>query len=129
MTPIGAIFVGLIPSLICPFAIGLKHRFGYDDSTDVVGVHLVGGIVGTLLIGFFASSAMPNGVDGLFYGGSIDVLLKQAAAAGAVLGYSFVVSLLIALAIKYTIGIRVSAEHEELGIDAALHRDPAYELA
>jgi len=129
VTPIGAIFVGLIPAMICPFAVGLKNRFGYDDSTDVVGVHLVGGIIGTLLIGLFASSSMPNGVDGLFYGGSISLLFKQAAAAGAVLGYSFVVALLIALAIKHTIGIRVSAEHEELGIDTALHRDPAYELA
>ncbi|WGL51681.1 ammonium transporter [Nocardioides sp. BP30] len=128
VTPIGALFVGLIPAMICPFAIGLKERFGYDDSTDVVGVHLVGGIIGTLLIGFFASSGMPNGVDGLFYGGSISLLLKQAAAAGSVLAYSFVVALVIAWAIKRTIGIRISPEEEEDGIDAILHRDPAYEL-
>jgi Amt family ammonium transporter len=128
VTPVGAIFVGLIPAMICPFAIGLKERFGYDDSTDVVGVHLVGGIVGTLLIGFFASSGMPNGVDGLFYGGSISLLFKQAAAAGSVLVYSFVVALLIALAIKKTMGIRISPEEEEQGIDVRLHRDPAYEL-
>jgi Amt family ammonium transporter len=76
VTPVGAIFVGLIPALICPFAIGLKERFGFDDSTDVVGVHLIGGIVGTLLIGFFASSDMPNGVDGVFYGGSISLVVK-----------------------------------------------------
>lgn len=128
VTPVGAIFIGLIPGIICPFAIGLKERLGYDDSTDVVGVHLVGGVVGTLLIGFFASSGMPNGVDGLFYGGGIGILGKQALAAGVVLVYSFVLSGLIALAIKRTIGIRISPEDEEQGIDARLHRDPAYEL-
>lgn len=128
VTPVGAIFIGLIPSLVCPFAIGLKKRFGYDDSTDVVGVHLVGGVIGTLLIGFFASAGMPNGVDGLLYGGGLDLLLKQAIAAGSVLVYSFVVALVIALVIKKTMGIRISPEDEELGIDARLHRDPAYEL-
>ena len=129
VTPIGAIFVGGIAAAICPFAVGLKHRFGYDDSTDVVGVHLVGGIAGTLLIGFFASKGMPNGIDGLLYGGSISVLVKQAAAAGAVLAYSFLASLLIAYVIKRTIGFRISPEQEEGGIDALFHRDPAYELA
>lgn len=128
VTPVGAIFIGLIPSLICPFAIGLKKRFGYDDSTDVVGVHLVGGVIGTLLIGFFASAGMSNGIDGLLYGGGPDLLLRQAIAAGSVLAYSFVVALLIALVIKRTMGIRISPEDEELGIDARLHRDPAYEL-
>lgn len=128
VTPVGAIFVGLIPALVCPFAIGLKEKFGYDDSTDVVGVHLVGGILGTLLIGFFASSGMPNGVNGLFYGGGPGLLLRQAAAAGAVLVYSFVIALVIALVIKKTIGIRISPEQEEKGIDTMLHRDPAYEF-
>lgn len=128
VTPVGAIFVGFIPAMICPFAIGLKRRFGYDDSTDVVGVHLVGGIVGTLLIGLFASAGMPNGVNGLLYGGGADLLLKQAVAAGAVLVYSFVVALLIAVVIKKLIGMRISAEAEEEGIDSTLHRDPAYEL-
>jgi Amt family ammonium transporter len=128
VTPIGAIFVGAIPALICPLAVGLKHRFGYDDSTDVVGVHLVGGIIGTLLIGFFASSSMPNGQNGIFYGGGIGLLGKQAAAAGSVLGYSFALAFIIAFAIKKTMGIRISPEDEEIGIDAKLHRDPAYEL-
>ncbi len=128
VTPIGAIFVGAIPALICPLAVGLKHRFGYDDSTDVVGVHLVGGIIGTLLIGFFASSSMPNGQNGIFYGGGIGLLGKQAAAAGSVLVYSFTLAFIIAFAIKKTMGIRISPEDEEIGIDAKLHRDPAYEL-
>ncbi len=128
VTPIGAIFVGAIPALICPLAVGLKHRFGYDDSTDVVGVHLVGGIIGTLLIGFFAGSSMPNGQNGIFYGGGIGLLGKQAAAAGSVLVYSFTLAFIIAFAIKKTMGIRISPEDEEIGIDAKLHRDPAYEL-
>lgn len=90
------------------YAVGLKTRFGYDDSLDVVGVHLVGGVIGTLLIGFFASEGMPNGVNGLLYGGGIDQLWKQAVAAGAVMLYSFAVAYLIAFALKKTVGIRVS---------------------
>jgi hypothetical protein len=65
VTPIGAIFVGLIAGAICPLAVGLKSKFGYDDSLDVVGVHLVGGVIGTLLIGLFASASMPNKTNGL----------------------------------------------------------------
>jgi ammonium transporter, Amt family len=128
VTPMGAIAVGAIAGAICPLAVSLKSRFGYDDSLDVVGVHLVGGIIGTLLIGFFASSEMPNATNGLFYGGGIDQLWKQAIAAGAVLAYSFVVALVIAFVIKKTIGIRVSPEEEEQGIDAKFHRDAAYDL-
>src|ERR1700760_2306303 len=97
VTPGGAIILGLIAGAICPLAVGLKARFGYDDSLDVVGVHLVGGVIGTLLIGLFASAAMPNKTDGLFYGGGLDQLWKQAIAAGAVMAYSFVVAYAIAL--------------------------------
>jgi Amt family ammonium transporter len=128
VTPIGAIFVGLIAGAICPLAVGLKSRFGYDDSLDVVGVHLVGGVIGTLLIGLFASAGMPNKTDGLFYGGGLDQLWKQAIAAGAVMAYSFVVAYLIAFVIKKTMGIRISTDEEEKGIDAKFHRDAAYEL-
>jgi Amt family ammonium transporter len=128
VTPVGAILLGLIAGAICPFAVGLKERFGYDDSLDVVGVHLVGGIIGTLLIGFLASAGMPNKVNGLFYGGGFDQLWRQAVAAGAVMAYSFVVAFVIAFVIKKTMGIRVAPEDEESGIDAKLHRDAAYEL-
>ena len=78
------------PASLCALAVGLKFRFGFDDSLDVVGVHLVGGLVGTLLIGFFATARHPAGVDGLFYGGGVDQLWRQAVAAFAVLVYSFV---------------------------------------
>lgn len=128
VTPIGAIFVGGIAGAICVYAVGLKDKFGYDDSLDVVGVHLVGGVIGTLLIGFFASEGMSNGVNGLLYGGGIDLLWKQAVAAGAVMAYSFVIAFAIAFAIKKTMGIRISPDEEEKGIDAKFHRDSAYEL-
>jgi ammonium transporter, Amt family len=128
VTPVGAIFVGAIAGAICPLAVGLKSRFGYDDTLDVVGVHLVGGVIGTLLIGFFASEAMPNGINGLFYGGGASQLLKQVVAAGAVMAYSFVVALIIAFAIKKTMGIRISPDEEETGIDAKFQGDAAYEL-
>ena len=128
VTPLGAIAVGAIAGAICPLAVGLKSKFGYDDSLDVVGVHLVGGVIGTLLVGFFASEGMPSAKAGLFYGGGLDQLWKQAIAAFAVLAYSFVVAYIIAFALKKTMGIRVSTEDEEQGIDAKFHRDPAYEL-
>ncbi|OBC15077.1 ammonia channel protein [Mycobacterium sp. 852013-50091_SCH5140682] len=128
VTPVGAILLGLIAGAICPLAVGLKEKFGYDDSLDVVGVHLVGGVIGTLLIGLLASDTMPNKVNGLFYGGGLDQLWRQAIAAAAVMVYSFVIAYVIALAIKKTIGIRISPEDEELGIDTKVHRDAAYEL-
>ncbi|MET4427881.1 Amt family ammonium transporter [Mycolicibacterium sp. 624] len=129
VTPVGAIFVGAIAGAICVYAVGLKSKFGYDDSLDVVGVHLVGGVIGTLLIGFFASEGMPNGVNGLFYGGGVDQLWKQAVAAFAVMAYSFVVAFAIAFAIKKTMGIRISPEEEEQGIDSTFHRESSYDMA
>jgi Amt family ammonium transporter len=128
VTPMGALAVGAIAGAICPLAVALKYRFGYDDSLDVVGVHLVGGIVGTLLVGVFGSAAAPSGRDGLLYGGGLELLGVQAVATIAVVGYSFVVSLLIALAISKTIGMRVSKEAEVNGIDLAEHAEVAYDL-
>jgi Amt family ammonium transporter len=128
VTPFGAIFLGAIAGAVCVYAVGLKSRFGYDDSLDVVGVHLVGGVIGTLLIGLFASESMPNGINGLFYGGGIDQLIKQAAAAGAVMAYSFVVAFAIAFAIKKTVGIRISPDEEEQGIDTKFHREASYDM-
>ncbi|OBG51610.1 ammonium transporter [Mycolicibacterium fortuitum] len=128
VTPVGAIVLGAIAGALCILAVGLKEKLGYDDSLDVVGVHLVGGVIGTLLIGFLASEAMPSKVSGLFYGGGLDQLWKQAIAAGAVAAYSFAVAFAIAYVLKKTIGIRISAEEEEKGIDSTFHRDSAYEL-
>ena len=74
-TPLGAIAVGALAGVLCALAVGLKYRFGFDDSLDVVGVHLVGGLWGTIAVGFFASAAATAGVDGLFYGGGVDQLV------------------------------------------------------
>ncbi|MFJ9391161.1 ammonium transporter [Nocardioides sp. NPDC101246] len=128
VTPVGAILVGLVAGVVCPLAVGLKEKLGYDDSLDVVGVHLVGGLIGTLMIGLVGSAESVNAVEGLLYGGGVGQLGKQALAAGAVLAYSFLVSALLAYVLKVTMGLRISPEDEELGIDARLHRDPAYEL-
>ncbi|GGM39960.1 ammonium transporter [Longimycelium tulufanense] len=128
VTPVGALAVGGIAGVLCALAVSLKYRFGFDDSLDVVGVHLVGGLVGTLLIGLFASEAAPAGVNGLLYGGGLDQLWRQAVGAGAVLAYSFVLSLVIALVVKTVFGFRADRESEVAGIDEAEHAESAYEL-
>ena len=129
VSPIGAIFVGAIASVACAYAVGLKYKLGYDDSLDVVGVHFVGGMAGTLLIGLFADPNSPAGVAGLFYGGGLDQLWRQAVGAFAVMIYAFVVSYLIALLIKKTIGWRISPADELSGIDLAEHSEAGYDLS
>ncbi len=125
-------FVGLIPGFVCCYAINLKNKLGYDDSLDVVGVHLVGGILGTVLIGFFATKEMVSGYAngakaGLFYGGGVDQLISQCEGAGIVLGYSFVVSFILGWVLHKTIGMRVSADAEVEGIDSTEHSETAYD--
>ncbi len=129
VTPIGALGVGAAAGVACALAIGLKYRFGYDDSLDVVGVHLVGGVVGTLMIGLLASRSMPPGVDGLLYGGGLTQLGRQAVAVVVVLTYSFVTTAVIATAVKLTIGVRADPQHETDGIDEHEHAESAYEFA
>ncbi|MFM1917310.1 MAG: ammonium transporter [Actinomycetota bacterium] len=128
VSPIGALILGVIAGVLCALAVGLKYRLGYDDSLDVVGVHLVGGLVGTLLIGFLATEIAPAGVNGLFYGGGTEQLGKQAIGAFAVLFYSLIVAAVIAFVIKAVGGIRVSKDVEVGGIDLAEHAESAYEL-
>jgi Amt family ammonium transporter len=129
VTPLGAIFVGAIAGVVCALAVGLKYKLGYDDSLDVVGVHLVGGLWGTLAVGFFASAAATAGIDGLFYGGGLDQLWRQAVGAGAVLLYSFVLAFAIGFAIQKTIGFRIKEEDEVTGIDSIEHAETAYDFA
>jgi Amt family ammonium transporter len=129
VTPLGAIFVGAIAGVLCALAVGLKYRLGYDDSLDVVGVHLVGGLWGTLAVGLFASAATTAGVDGLFYGGGVDQLWRQAVGAFAVLLYSLVLTLLIGVAIQKTIGFRCTEQDEITGIDSIEHAETAYDFA
>ncbi|HYY10168.1 MAG TPA: ammonium transporter [Kineosporiaceae bacterium] len=133
IVPWAAIVLGLLAGAVCALAVGLKYRFGFDDSLDVVGVHLVGGIVGCLYLGFFSTTKSNlNGsggtaVDGLFYGGGWGLLGNQALAAGSVLVYSFVIAGLLGFAIDKTIGFRLDREDEETGIDLVEHAESAYE--
>jgi Amt family ammonium transporter len=129
VTPLGAIAVGLLAGVFCALAVGLKFRLGFDDSLDVVGVHLVGGLWGTLAVGLFASAATTAGVDGLFYGGGVDQLWRQAAGAIAVLAYSFVLTFVIGLVIQKTMGFRLTEENEVEGIDSVEHAESAYDFA
>jgi Amt family ammonium transporter len=128
VSPLGASIIGLIAGVLCALAVGLKYKLKYDDSLDVVGVHLVGGLVGTLLIGFLATEAAPAGVNGLLYGGGADQLGKQAIGAFAVLFYSLILTFIIGYLIKVTMGFRVSEEVEISGVDLEEHAESAYEL-
>ena len=128
VTPLGAMLVGLLAGAICALAVGLKYRWNYDDSLDVVGVHLVGGLVGTIAIGFLASAAAPAAVDGLLYGGGGDQLWRQLVASAATFAYSFVVTSLIARVLDATMGFRIHEEHEMTGLDLVLHAETAYDL-
>jgi Amt family ammonium transporter len=130
VNPLGAAAIGLVAGVVCALAVGLKFRLGFDDSLDVVGVHLVGGIIGTVLIGFFATISVNSaGGNGLFYGGGLNQLWRQVVAAGAVMIYSFVLTYAIGWVIKKTIGFRIDDESEAMGIDEAEHAESAYEFA
>ncbi len=131
VTPIGALIVGVVAGALCAFAVGLKFKLGFDDSLDVVGVHLVGGLVGTLLIGLLASKSSPNGdgtQEGLFYGGGLLQLGVQAGAAFSVLIFSFVVTYAIGFVLEKTIGFRLHEDDEDAGIDSAEHAETGYDL-
>ena len=114
--------LGLIAGAVCALAIELKFKLGFDDSLDVVGIHLVGGLIGTLYLGFFATGT------GLFYGGDVTQLLVQAIAAFSVLIYSFVLAYAIGWVIQKTIGFRVKNEDEIAGIDTVVHGEEGYVL-
>ena len=128
LSPVGAILLGAVAGVLCALAVGLKYRFGYDDSLDVVGVHLVGGLVGTIGVGFLATSAAPAGVDGLFYGGGADQLWRQVVGALAVMVVSFVATYLIGAVLEKTVGFRIAEEDEVTGIDLAVHAETGYDL-
>jgi Amt family ammonium transporter len=124
----GAVAIGLIAGAVCSWAVGMKYKLGYDDSLDVVGVHLVGGIIGTVLIGLFSTAEGAGGIDGLFYGGGFGSLGDQSLGVLVAVVYSGVLTAVIAVAIKYTIGLRLDAEDEVNGIDLAAHGEAAYDL-
>jgi len=129
VAPWAAVLIGLFAGIFCALAVGLKYLFNFDDSLDVVGVHLIGGLWGCLSIGFFGSSSINSlGLDGLFYGGGATLLGKQAFGAFFVLTYSFIATLIIGFVIDKTIGFRVKAEAEIAGIDYDQHAETGYEL-
>jgi len=124
----GALAIGVIAGALCAWAVGWKFKLGFDDSLDVVGVHLVGGIAGTLLIGVFSVSEGAGGVDGLLHGGGIDSLVDQLLGVLVAVAFSGILTLVIALAIKFTLGWRPDEESEVGGIDLSEHGESAYDL-
>ena len=133
VSPVGSLFIGFIAGFACAFAVSLKAKFGFDDSLDVVGVHFVGGWIGTLSIGFFSTTGTNSfGNNGIFYGGGghfggWNLLLHQFLAAGAVTVYSFVGTLIIGYVINIFIKNRVTEEQELEGLDTSIHGESAYD--
>ncbi len=122
LTPGWALLLGVVAGAVCALAIELKWKLGYDDSLDVVGIHLVGGLIGTLYLGFLATDT------GLFLGGGWEQLILQIIAAVGVLVYSFVVALILGFAINKTIGFRIKNEDELAGVDTVVHGEEGYLL-
>jgi len=126
VTPMAAIVIGLAAGVICYSACMVKSKFGYDDSLDVVGVHGVGGILGAVLTGVFASKAVnPAGNDGLLYGNP-SLLVTQITAVGITIAFVAVGSAVILLALKAIMGLRVTDAEERLGLDLSQHSETAY---
>lgn len=127
VSPLSAIIIGLAAGIICAYAVGLKLRFGFDDTLDVVGVHAVGGIVGALLIGLLAEKSInAAGADGFFHGGGLTLLGNQAIAVSAAAAFAFVASWILLKLIDKTIGLRVSEDQETLGLDKGQHLEDGY---
>ncbi len=125
---VAPIAIGLVAGIVCCYAVKLKGKFGYDDALDVVGVHFVGGVVGSLLIGFFANPEFFGGEfeEGLFFGGDAGLLIEQALANGVAIVWSFILTFVIMVALKRTIGVRADENDERTGLDLALHSENAY---
>jgi Amt family ammonium transporter len=131
---LGPVAIGAVAGVVCCYAVKLKTRAGYDDALDVVGVHFVGGLVGSLLIGFFANPDFFDSVfggeapwrEGIFYGGSGKLLMEQIIANGSAIVWSFVLTFVILKALDVTMGIRVSEETERSGLDLREHAETAY---
>jgi Amt family ammonium transporter len=129
VAPWAAVVIGLLSGVICALAVGLKYRFNFDDSLDVVGIHLIGGLWGSLSIGIFGSAAINSvGLNGIINGGGLELMGKQAFGAFFVLAYSFIATLIIGFIIDKTIGFRVKEDAEVAGIDYDQHAETAYEL-
>jgi Amt family ammonium transporter len=124
---VGATVIGVVAGALCALAVSLKFKLGVDDSLDVLAVHGVGGLVGTLMVGLFGTAAVA-GANGLFYGGGAGLLGHQALAVGVAVGWAFVATSAVAWAVKAVVGLRVSPEAEVMGLDISLHEETAYDL-
>ena len=122
------IIIGLVAGAVCYLALTLKTRFNFDDSLDVIAVHLVGGILGALLLGFFSDTKVNSlGFDGVLFGGGSKLLVNQLIAIGATFAFSFIVTWVVAKILDATIGLRVSTEDELVGLDQSQHAESAYQ--
>jgi len=124
-----SIIIAFVTGIICFLALGLKRRFKFDDSLDVIAVHLMGGLVGTLLLGLFADPKINPVVThpGLFISGGGGELLKdQFVAAVVTLGYAFIATYIIAKVIDLVMGLRVTGDEEDVGLDQTQHAESAY---
>jgi len=129
VTPMASLAIGVLAGVICAMAVRLKFRLRYDDSLDVLGVHGVGGLIGMVLLGLFATRSVNRaGANGLFTGGGIHLLSVEVLAAVVTMGFSFTVTWLIANAIDRTVGLRVSPEDESRGLDLTQHAESAYSI-
>jgi Amt family ammonium transporter len=122
VTPIGSVVLGLLAGAVCALAVGLKWKLGFDDSLDVVGVHLVGGALGAISLGFLAQG------EGLFYGGNAGLLGKQTVAVLTVGLYSFTIAFILGKLLDMTIGFRITEEEEVEGIDLFEHAETGYDI-
>ena len=124
-----ALLIGLAAGAICYLSLALKNRFGFDDSLDVIAVHLIGGLIGSLLLGVFSDTSINSlGADGLFNGGGSSLLGKQLLACGAVFAFSFGVTYIVAIIINKTMGLRVTHDEEMVGLDQSQHAETAYQV-
>jgi Amt family ammonium transporter len=125
---VAPIIIGLVAGAVCYLALTLKTRFNFDDSLDVIAVHLVGGIIGALLLGLFADTKVNSlGFDGMLFGGGSKLLNNQLIAIGATFVFSFVVTWVVAKILDSTIGLRVNQEDELVGLDQSQHAESAYQ--
>ena len=115
---------GLAAGILCFFSIQLKEKFGFDDSLDVVGIHMIGGVIGGLLVGIFSSTDAFGDADFLEGGG--ELFLNQLISIVAVMAYSFVITFVLAKILDATIGLRVAADDEQTGLDTTEHAETAY---
>src|SRR5437764_2750584 len=135
IAPFASVILGLVAGAVCALTVSLKYRFGFDDSLDVVGVHFVGGWIGSLSIGFFGTAAVTplitsgGASPGLFYGGVLTQLGRQALCSGIVTVYSFALAYVIGLVVQKTVGFRASPDAEVDGIDVAEHAESGYDLS